>query len=153
MMSVSFSFIINDLWGDTCSEFNQNVLSCDWQCQVNDDGSLASFSILRLDFLPEVHIVFHVSQIDTLVIIDVESDLFGEFISAELILINHDLLNLICLVKFVNVATVSELSFYLQVLCPLHLERKSLLRETFWASLTLKHIRITDLVPTVTHCL
>ena len=45
-----------------------------------------------LDLLPVAHVVFHVGKIDTLLVVDIDMDIFDHFIASEVILSNLDLL-------------------------------------------------------------
>lgn len=69
-------------------------MASDRQSEVNGDvaGEL-SVDDVRLDLLPVLHVVFHLSEVDPLVVVDVHGDLFDGLVTSETVLDDLDLLH------------------------------------------------------------
>ena len=107
--------------------------------------SLTHFYLLCLYLLPQIPVVLHVCQIHTLLVIDVDIDLFDNFVASEVFLSEGDLLDLESLSKTVDHARVSELSFLLDVVQSHGSEWKTLLGVTLLACFCLKHEGVCNL--------
>lgn len=99
-----------------CVVLEHDVGSIDWQCELNQYLSLALFYLLGLDLLPMSHIVLHVRQVNTLLIVHIHNNLLDDFVSPKVVLSYLDMLYLVRRIEAEYHLRVSEFGFGLEVI-------------------------------------
>ena len=99
---------------------------------------------MSLNFLPVAPVVFHVCQVNPLLVVDVDVNFIDDLISLKAVLSDLDLLNHVSGSEPVHHCRVCKLSLGLNIIQPMLCEWKTLLGIAPLASFTLQQIRIRD---------